>query len=420
MFSRQRYWGEPIPLVYCEKCGDENGVVPLSEDQLPLTLPELESYEPTDTGESPLSRVEDWVVTTCPQCGGVARRETDTMPNWAGSCWYFLAYPWWQTGVEGSAAILAKYKKNSKTPITDFWKEVAKPAIDTWLPADWYLGGAEHAVLHLLYARFWVKVFEELGLLNFPEPFLRLRSVGMVLAEDGKKMSKSKGNVINPDDYVDKYGADSVRMYLMFMGPYEDGGPWDPKRFEGTHRFVNKIWDMITSSYSEISVDYAVEAELESKLHKLIKKVTEDVPNVRFNTAIASMMEFVNYACSVKLKGEVSADQWNMVINTFTKVMTPFAPFLAEELWEKLGNHQSVHAQAWPLYKENLVKDDILTIVIQVNGKLRDEFVVNSEDSHYKDELERMAKEKLGDKFAQMDIIKTVVVPGRLVNFVVR
>jgi len=209
-------------------------------------------------------------------------------------------------------------------------------------------------------------------------------------------------------------------MYLMFMGPYEDGGPWDPKRFEGTYRFVNKIWELVTSPYHQINVDTAVESELESKLHKLIKKVTKDVSDVRFNTAIASMMEFAKYAGLVKSKGEISANQWNIVINTLTKVLAPFAPFLAEEMWEKLGNHESVHAQAWPLYDEKLVKDDIITIVIQVNGKLRDEFIVNAEDAHYKDELERMAKEKLGEKLAEMDVIKTIVVPAKLVNFVVR
>ncbi|TXH01879.1 MAG: hypothetical protein E6P95_01015, partial [Candidatus Moraniibacteriota bacterium] len=253
VFSRQRYWGEPIPLVYCDKCGDENGVVPLAEDQLPLTLPELDSYEPTDTGESPLSRVDSWVSTTCPECGGAARRETDTMPNWAGSCWYFLAYPWWisdnqkvgqsensenqnvgKSDIQKSTGeLLSGYKAKSNTPISDFWREVAKPSIDQWLPADWYLGGAEHAVLHLLYARFWVKVLQDLKLLDFPEPFLRLRSVGMVLAEDGKKMSKSLGNVVNPDDMVTKYGSDATRMYEMFMGPWEQSIAWDSGAISG-------------------------------------------------------------------------------------------------------------------------------------------------------------------------------------------
>jgi leucyl-tRNA synthetase len=392
LISRQRYWGTPIPIIHCDNCG----VVAVPEKDLPVVLPLDQKFG--KDGRSPLLDNEDFLNVKCPDCGDDAKRETDTMDTFVDSSWYFLRYP------------NPQYLDGPFDPV----------AVKRWLPVDRYIGGAEHAVLHLMYARFFTKFLHSKGHLDFNEPFTKLINQGMIDGPDGKKMSKSKGNVINPDDYVDKYGADSVRMYLMFMGPYEDGGPWDPKRFEGTHRFVNKIWDMITSSYSEINVDSAVETELESKLHKLIKKVTEDVPNVRFNTAIASMMEFVNYASSAKLKGEVSANQWNIVVNTFTKVLAPVAPFLAVELWEKLGNHESVHAQAWPLYDENLLKDDVLTIIIQINGKLRDEFLVNSEDAFYQDELERMAKEKLGDKLAGMEVIKTVVVPGKLVNFVVR
>ena len=392
LISRQRYWGTPIPIIHCDNCG----VVAVPEKDLPVVLPLDQKFG--KDGRSPLLDNEDFLNVKCPDCGDDAKRETDTMDTFVDSSWYFLRYP------------NPHYQDGPFDPV----------AVKRWLPVDRYIGGAEHAVLHLMYARFFTKFLHSKGHLDFNEPFTKLTNQGMIDGPDGKKMSKSKGNVINPDDYVDKYGADSVRMYLMFMGPYEDGGPWDPKRFEGTHRFVNKIWEMTTSSYSEISVDSTIESELESKLHKLIKKVTEDVPNVRFNTAIASMMEFVNYASSVKLKGEVSANQWNIVVNTFTKVLAPFAPFLSEELWEKLGNHESVHAQAWPIYDENLVKDDVLTIIIQINGKLRDEFLVNSEDAFYQDELERMAKEKLGDKLAGMEVIKTIVVPAKLVNFVAR
>ncbi len=392
LISRQRYWGTPIPIIHCDNCG----VVAVPEKDLPVVLPLDQKFG--KDGRSPLLDNEDFLNVKCPDCGDDAKRETDTMDTFVDSSWYFLRYP------------NPHYQDGPFDPV----------AVKRWLPVDRYIGGAEHAVLHLMYARFFTKFLHSKGHLDFNEPFTKLINQGMIDGPDGKKMSKSKGNVINPDDYVDKYGADSVRMYLMFMGPYEDGGPWDPKRFEGTHRFVNKIWEMTTSSYSEISVDSTIESELESKLHKLIKKVTEDVPNVRFNTAIASMMEFVNYASSVKLKGEVSANQWNIVVNTFTKVLAPFAPFLSEELWEKLGNHESVHAQAWPIYDENLVKDDVLTIIIQINGKLRDEFLVNSEDAFYQDELERMAKEKLGDKLAGMEVIKTIVVPAKLVNFVAR
>jgi leucyl-tRNA synthetase len=392
LISRQRYWGTPIPIIHCNNCG----VVAVPEKDLPVILPLDQKFG--KDGRSPLLDNKDFLNVKCPECGADAKRETDTMDTFVDSSWYFLRYT------------NPHYQDGPFDPV----------AVKRWLPVDRYIGGAEHAVLHLMYARFFTKFLHSKGHLDFNEPFTKLINQGMIDGPDGKKMSKSKGNVINPDDYVDKYGADSVRMYLMFMGPYEDGGPWDPKRFEGTYRFVNKIWELVTSPYYQINVDTAVESELESKLHKLIKKVTKDVSDVRFNTAIASMMEFVKYAGLVKSKGEVSANQWNIVINTLTKVLAPFAPFLAEEMWEKLGNHESVHAQAWPLYDEKLVKDDIITIVIQVNGKLRDEFIVNAEDAHYKDELERMAKEKLGEKLAEMDVIKTIVVPAKLVNFVVR
>ena len=392
LISRQRYWGTPIPIIHCNNCG----VVAVPEKDLPVILPLDQKFG--KDGRSPLLDNKDFLNVKCPECGADAKRETDTMDTFVDSSWYFLRYP------------NPHYQDGPFDPV----------AVKRWLPVDRYIGGAEHAVLHLMYARFFTKFLHSKGHLDFNEPFTKLINQGIIDGPDGKKMSKSKGNVINPDDYVDKYGADSVRMYLMFMGPYEDGGPWDPKRFEGTYRFVNKIWELVTSPYHQINVDTAVESELESKLHKLIKKVTKDVSDVRFNTAIASMMEFAKYAGLVKSKGEISANQWNIVINTLTKVLAPFAPFLAEEMWEKLGNHESVHAQAWPLYDEKLVKDDIITIVIQVNGKLRDEFIVNAEDAHYKDELERMAKEKLGEKLAEMDVIKTIVVPAKLVNFVVR
>ena len=392
LISRQRYWGTPIPIIHCDNCG----IVAVPEKDLPVVLPLDQKFG--KDGRSPLLDNDEFLIVKCPDCGGEAKRETDTMDTFVDSSWYFLRYP------------NPHYQDGPFDPV----------AVKQWLPVDRYIGGAEHAVLHLMYARFFTKFLHSHGHLDFNEPFTKLINQGMIDGPDGKKMSKSKGNVIDPDDYVDKYGADSVRMYLMFMGPYEEGGPWDPKRFEGTYRFVNKIWELVTGEYKESSHESAVEAELESKLHKLIKKVTQDIPSVRFNTAIASMMEFVNYAGSVKSKGQVSKDQWNLTISTFTKVLAPFAPYLSEELWELQGNDRSVHSQAWPLYDPNLVKDDVLTIVIQVNGKLRDEFIVNAEDAHYQDELERMAREKLGDKLVGMDVIKVIVVPGKLVNFVAR
>lgn len=241
----------------------------------------------------------------------------------------------------------------------------------------------------------------------------------MILGPDGNKMSKSKGNVVDPDEYVNKFGADSVRMYLMFMGPYDEGGPWDPKRFEGTYRFINKVWELSTGEYHETTHDSMVEAELEAKLHKTIKKVTEDVAATRFNTAIASLMEFVNYASGVKAKGQVEKAVWQTTIKTLTMLLAPFAPFLTEEIWERLGEEESVHLQAWPEYDPELVKDDVVTIVIQVNGKLKAEFAVNSENAHYKDELESLAREQLVDKINLKEVVKTIVVPGKLVNFVV-
>jgi leucyl-tRNA synthetase len=392
LVSRQRYWGTPIPIIHCDSCGP----VAVPEKDLPVILPLDQKFG--EDGRSPLLDNEEFLNVKCPECDGEARRETDTMDTFVDSSWYFLRYP------------NPNYEDGPFDPL----------AVKKWLPVDRYIGGAEHAVLHLMYARFFTKFLHSHGYVDFDEPFVKLINQGMIDGTDGKKMSKSKGNVIDPDDYVDKYGADSVRMYLMFMGPYEEGGPWDPRRFEGTYRFVNKIWELVTAKYEESDLDSAVEAELESKLHKMIKKVTEDVPNVRFNTAIASMMEFVNFAGSVKSKGQISKSQWHIVISTLTKVLAPFAPYLSEELWELLGNDQSVHIQPWPKYDEKLVKDDVVTIVIQVNGKLRDEFAVEAENAHYPDELERMAKEKLGEKLQEMEVIKVIAVPGKLVNFVVR
>ncbi len=391
LISRQRYWGTPIPIIHCEKCG----VVAVPEADLPVELPLNQKFG--EDGRSQLLDNKDFLNVKCPQCNGEAKRETDTMDTFVDSSWYFLRYP------------NPNYQAGPFDPV----------AVKQWLPVDNYIGGAEHAVLHLMYARFVTKFLHSQGYIDFDEPFMKLINQGMINGPDGKKMSKSKNNVINPDDYVDKYGADSVRMYLMFMGPYEDGGPWDPKRFEGTYRFINKIWELITSEYTEIQLDSIVEAELVSKLHRLIKKVTEDVQKIRFNTAIAAMMEFVNFAGTLKHKGQIPKEQWNVITSTFTKLLAPFAPYLSEELWELLNNEQSVHLQAWPKYDPNLCKDDVLTIVIQINGKLRDQFIVNIENAHSPVELERMAREKLGSRMDNLEVVKTIAVPGKLVNFVV-
>ena len=404
VFSRQRYWGEPIPLVYCDKCG----VVPMSEKDLPLELPYLESYEPTDTGESPLSRVDEWVETKCPVCGGPARRETDTMPNWAGSCWYFLAFPFWQSDMTD---VLKAYKNKypEKKPYTKFWEEVAKPAMAKWMPVDWYLGGAEHAVLHLLYARFWVKVFKDMGLVDFDEPFKRLRSVGIVLAEDGRKMSKSWGNVVNPDDVVKEYGADAVRMYEMFMGPWDQSIAWDTRSLVGQKRFLEKVRELVLD---EAKVGQETTKRLRAQLYKLLSRVERGILEQKFNTSIAGMMEFVN---DWKKEGQVSEED----LRRFLVMLAPFAPGLAEELWQEKRFAGSLHEQKWPEVEE--VEMDVeVEVVVQVNGKKRGVVKVSREVAEDKEKVVDLAlADEQIKKFVQGEPKRLVFVPGRLVNLVV-
>ena len=430
VFSRQRYWGEPIPLVYCKKCGDENGVVPLAEKDLPLTLPYLESYEPTDTGESPLSRVSEWVNCKCPRCGGAARRETDTMPNWAGSCWYFLAYPFWQSekytiesgfGVADSKvrlqdltpstqAVLDEYKKKSETPYTDFWEEVAIPAIEKWLPADWYLGGAEHAVLHLLYARFWVKVLYDLKLLSFPEPFLRLRSVGMVLAEDGRKMSKSWGNVINPDDVVARYGSDAVRLYEMFMGPWDQAIAWDSRALVGQQRFLER---MLETTRVKGKIGESTSPKLKMQLAKLLSQVERGIEEQKFNTSIAGMMELVNLWRS---EGEVISREH---LEVLARVVSPFAPKAAKELWQAAGQEGDPANEAWPEMETVDFSETTVKVVVQVNGKLRAVIEVISDKAQDQEEVVKMATaDERVKKHLKGEVKQVVFVPRRVVNLV--
>ncbi len=414
VFSRQRYWGEPIPLVYCDKCGDSNGVVPLTEKDLPLELPYLESYEPTDTGESPLSRINEWVNTKCPKCGGPAKRETDTMPNWAGSCWYFLAFPWWRRESEkgevrsekSTKEVFDEYKKKSETPYTDFWKEVAKPEIDKWLPVDWYLGGAEHAVLHLLYARFWVKVFQDRGLLDFSEPFLRLRSVGMVLAEDGKKMSKSLGNVINPDEMVAKFGSDAVRLYEMFMGPWDQAISWDTRSLIGQKRFIERVMQVISEKGKVTSGETSPKLLVE--LAKLGERVERGIVKQKFNTAIASIMEFVNL-----WRGEALVMSENDV-NKFAQLLSPFAPICAKSIWAE------AETATWPTFDEVSEMMEVpVTIAVQVNGKLRATVEIDSSKAKIESEVMKIVMEnEQVKKWAPGEVRKVIFVPGKLVNLV--
>jgi len=425
VFSRQRYWGEPIPLVYCDKCGDENGVVPVPEDQLPLTLPELESYEPTETGESPLARVTDWVNTKCPRCGGVATRETDTMPNWAGSCWYFLAFAFWgRKGSQSSEPCKDEGKHSSelsgsKTQYTDWWMKTALPEIKKWLPVDWYLGGAEHAVLHLLYARFWVKVLQDLRLVDFPEPFLRLRSVGLVLAEDGKKMSKSLGNVVNPDDMVAKYGSDAVRMYEMFMGPWEQSIAWDSGAISGQVRFLGRILETVKQGGK---VGKKSTPELAAKLKELVTRVEEGVLNQKFNTAIAGMMEFVN---AWREKGVVVSQEH---LTMFATLLSLFAPKTADMITlqgDTLASQGSHPDRVWPdVSKIDGVEEVSVMIAVQVNGKLRGTLQVVSDKSQVESEVVKLALadekvKKWVPSASSGQVRKVIFVPGKLVSLVI-
>lgn len=440
VFSRQRYWGEPIPLVYCANCaktggstnnqapnskhkeefeivekdGEKVAVVPVPESQLPLELPMLKSYEPTETGESPLSRVTDWVNTKCPNCGGPAKRETDTMPNWAGSCWYFLAFAFWQNAngenSNNQAPIIKqiqKYKdQKSDKPYTDWWMKTALPKIKEWLPVDWYLGGAEHAVLHLLYARFWVKVLQDLKLLDFPEPFLRLRSVGLVLAEDGKKMSKSIGNVVNPDDMVAKYGSDAVRMYEMFMGPWEQSIAWDSGAISGQVRFLGRIKDTIKAQGRVGKVTTPV---LAAKLKTLVERVEEGVLNQKFNTAIAGLMEFVNSWREPEMV--LSQDHLEM----FSALLALFAPETANSIRPTANGSYS-----WPdVSKIQGVENVMVTIAVQVNGKLRGTIDVRRQDSEDREKVVELAlQDEKVKKWLPGISRKVIFVPGKLVNLV--
>ncbi len=381
IFSRQRYWGEPIPVVHC---GDT--IVPLSEDELPLTLPEVESYQPTGTGESPLANVPEWVETTCPTDGTSATRETNTMPQWAGSCWYFLRF------LDAT---------NSKA-------FASRDAIEYWMPVDLYVGGAEHAVLHLLYARFWHKVLYDIGAVNTEEPFQRLVNQGMILGPDGQRMSKSRGNVINPDDVIAEYGADTLRLYEMFMGPLSQEKPWSVQGIMGVHRFLDRVFRLSDHNI----VDQDAPKELESLLHKTIKKVEEDTEGLEFNTAIAQMMVFVNEAFKEE---QLYRSNWER----FILVLAPYAPHLAEELWEKLGNKPSISREAWPTWAPELVKDKEVEVVVQVNGKVRAKLQLPADLS--KEELQKkaLAHERIEEFIDGKEIRRIVVVPNRLVNIVI-
>ena len=425
VYSRQRYWGEPIPLIHCPECG----TVPVPDDQLPLELPEVKSYQPTGTGESPLAAIDSWVNCTCPKCGKPAKRETNTMPQWGGSCWYYLRY------------LDAHNDKQFCSPEAEKY----------WMPVDLYIGGAEHAVLHLLYARFWHKVLYDLGLVSTKEPFQRLVNQGMITSfafqrknktlvptdeveqkEDGKyyekatgeeleqivaKMSKSLKNVVNPDDEIKAYGADSVRMYEMFMGPLTMSKPWSTQGIVGIHRFLEKVWAVSEKPMNDIDISGKLEDKVLISARKTfaqtIKKVTDDTATLNFNTAISQMMIFIN---EISKLPEIPKAMWS----DFVKVLSPYAPHLGEELWQKLGNNNTIAYESWPVFSEDFAKDDSKTIVVMVNGKKRDTFdapVDSDQETLKKMAFDREAVKKFTDGH---EIVKTIVVPNKIVTIVVK
>ena len=382
VFSRQRYWGEPIPLVDCPHCG----WVPLPYDQLPLRLPEVEAYQPTDNGESPLAKCTDWVHTTCPKCGGPAERETDTMPNWAGSSWYFLRY----------------CDPHNSNCLADSSK------LDYWMPVDWYNGGMEHVTLHLLYSRFWAKFLYDIGVLKCKEPYLKRTAHGMILGEDGEKMSKSRGNVVNPDDVVKQYGTDTMRLYVMFIGDFEKAATWMPQSIRGCRRFVERF-----AGLDDILADKPQTPEYETKLHKLVKKVSDDIEAMKYNTAIAAMMTYLN---DVYDRGFIRRDE----LSVLTRLLCPFAPHVAEEMWERLGGKGFASLAEWPTYEEAKTVDATAELAVTVNGKVRGTIVVPVGAS--KEELLTAAKAdtRVAASLEGKTIVKEIVVPGKIVNLVVK
>lgn len=400
LISRQRYWGAPIPIIHCEKCG----TVPVPEDQLPVKLPEMKSFEPAGDGRSPLARVPEFVNVTCPTCGGPATRETDTMDGFACSSWYFLRYA---------------DPHNNEKPFAD-------DKVKYWLPVDDYIGGAEHAVMHLLYARMWTKVMQDAGLINFGEPFKKLRNQGMILAPDGQKMSKSKGNTIEPDGLIEQgYGADAIRIMELFIGPWNQMAAWSVEGMGGSFRFLQRVWalaqECIEAPQGEDSASSADVAEIRRIINRVAKKVTDDLENMNFNTAIAAMMESVNgfYNAKKDLPIEQAPQAWREAIQTLLQLLAPFAPHITDELWEQMGHGESIHISEWPRYDEKYLVSDTRNIAVQVNGKLRGEVQVSS--SAAQDEVIEAAKqvEKVAPYLADSQIRKSIYVPGRLVNFVI-
>lgn len=389
VFSRQRYWGEPIPLIHCDNCG----VVGVPEEELPLKLPEVDNYQPTGTGESPLAGIDEWVNTTCPKCKGPAKRETNTMPQWGGSCWYYLRY----------------IDPHNDKVLVDKEKE------KYWSPVDFYVGGAEHATRHLIYARFWHKFLFDIGVVSCEEPFMKLKNVGLIIGEDGRKMSKRWGNVINPDDLVLKYGADSLRVYEMFMGPFSQSSAWSTNGLIGARKFLDKL-DSLFCEVKEVDKE---SEKILSLLHKTIKKVESDIQSFDFNTAISALMIFVNECTSFKQKNKEMPLRIDN-LKLFVKIISPFAPFLAEELWSKLGEKDSVFKSTWPIFSTELAKDKQINLAVQVNGKLRATIETQADVSEEEAFDISLKNEKVKAYIEGKEIVKKIFVKGRLVNLVIK
>ncbi len=424
VFSRQHYWGEPIPVVYCANCaidkisnikyqisnikGTDYAIVPVPEDQLPVELPYLEKYEPSGTGESPLANAKDWVNTQCPACKGPARRETDTMPNWAGSNWYYLAYLFAdKLGNQKSKIKNQKSKERVRSNVFEENQDLAR----YWMPVDIYQGGFEHTTLHLLYSRFVYKFLYDIGVVPGKEPYKKRRSHGVVLGPDGRKMSKSFGNIINPDDIVNKFGADTLRIYEMFMGPFDQTIAWSEESVEGCFRFLKRVWQL---SLTKVS-DKNTSVKLVYKLHKTIKKVSEDLENMKFNTAVASMMELINSWKSDQ--GGLNKDDFRK----FLLILAPFAPHMTEELWKNFSKNKSIHKEPWPKFDTAAIVEEEATIVVQINGKIRDTLRASMEESGNQQLIENIAKksQKIEKYLNSRKIKKAVYVKGRVINFVV-
>jgi leucyl-tRNA synthetase len=393
LISRQRYWGAPIPIIHCPK----DGAVAVPEDQLPVVLPEVESYEPSGDGRSPLANVPEFVNTTCPKCGGPAERETDTMDGFACSSWYFLRFA---------------DPHNDKAPFD-------RDKADFWLPVDDYIGGAEHAVMHLLYARFWTKVMYDEGLIDFEEPFMTLRNQGMILAPDGAKMSKSKNNTIEPDSIIEQgYGADSVRIMELFIGPWNQASNWSVEGMGGAYRFLQRTWTLV-QEFNDSDGGSGESLELQRSVHKTIKKVSQDLHDLSFNTAIAALMECVNDLYRVKAEDNYGSTEWQWALESLVQLLAPFAPHISEELWQQLGQDESVHLSQWPKYDEKYLIQDTVTVVIQVNGKLRGEIQIANDAPEETVVASAKSHDKVVNYLSGHEIRKTVYVPGKLVNFVI-